>query len=292
MRCAVGAPPRAGRCGSSCSASAGCSSYSGLAVLALVVPAGRRRPASRGSSSTGERGRASASGDTWEPVLVVRLYLVLPLALFGLPTVLMGLSFPVLQRAVHDDPAHERAQGGPAAGREHRGLRRGQPARGARWAHAGSARAGALRLLLVAGRRLRRSWAGAVRRDEPLRAARRALLLVAVALPGRDRLWLRLHGASSCAALRRTRTRPASARSCRGPTAGSWSVNGKDHSWLPFGGVHTRLGAIPALVHPAPRRTSPSSASDRATPPGPPAEPERDAVAHRLRDRGAATAPC
>src|SRR5258707_1502095 len=36
---------------------------------------------------------------------LVRLYVVLPLVLFGPPTVLMGLSFPVLQRPVQDDPA-------------------------------------------------------------------------------------------------------------------------------------------------------------------------------------------
>ena len=35
---------------------------------------------------------------------VARLYLLLPLFLFGAPTFLMGLSFPTLQRAVQDDP--------------------------------------------------------------------------------------------------------------------------------------------------------------------------------------------
>jgi len=29
-------------------------------------------------------------------------------------------------------------------------------------------------------------------------------------------------------------------------------VNGKLHSRIPFGGIHTRLGAVPALVHPVP----------------------------------------
>ena len=33
-------------------------------------------------------------------------------------------------------------------------------------------------------------------------------------------------------------------------------VNGKLHSRLPFGGVHTRLGATPALVHPRPERVA------------------------------------
>ena len=34
------------------------------------------------------------------------------------------------------------------------------------------------------------------------------------------------------------------------------AVNGKGNSWLPFGGVHTVLGALPAVIHPAPRRVA------------------------------------
>jgi spermidine synthase len=29
-------------------------------------------------------------------------------------------------------------------------------------------------------------------------------------------------------------------------------VHGKSHSWIPFGGIHSRLGAAPAMIHPAP----------------------------------------
>ena len=32
-----------------------------------------------------------------------------------------------------------------------------------------------------------------------------------------------------------------------------FSVNGKGHSWLPYLGTHTMLGAIPALIHPDPK---------------------------------------
>ena len=44
-------------------------------------------------------------GHDSDPVQVTRLYVLLPLLLFFVPTVLMGFSFPVLQRAVQDDPA-------------------------------------------------------------------------------------------------------------------------------------------------------------------------------------------
>ncbi|HSD29379.1 MAG TPA: fused MFS/spermidine synthase, partial [Vicinamibacteria bacterium] len=43
-------------------------------------------------------------GSSEDPVGLARLYLLLPLFLFGAPTFLMGLSFPTLQRAVQDDP--------------------------------------------------------------------------------------------------------------------------------------------------------------------------------------------
>jgi spermidine synthase len=33
-------------------------------------------------------------------------------------------------------------------------------------------------------------------------------------------------------------------------------VNGVSQSWLPFGGIHTALGALPAFVHPNPRRAA------------------------------------
>ena len=38
----------------------------------------------------------------------------------------------------------------------------------------------------------------------------------------------------------------------RRTAAGRVYVNGKSHSWIPFGGIHSALGAAPAIVHPAP----------------------------------------
>jgi hypothetical protein len=34
------------------------------------------------------------------------------------------------------------------------------------------------------------------------------------------------------------------------------TVDGKSHSWLPFGGVHSVLGALPAVIHPNPREVA------------------------------------
>ena len=39
------------------------------------------------------------------------------------------------------------------------------------------------------------------------------------------------------------------------PEDSEWRVvvNGVYHSWLPYGGVHSLLGALPAMMHPNPR---------------------------------------
>jgi hypothetical protein len=87
------------------------------------------------------------------------------------------------------------------------------------------------------------------------------LLLVAACaalLPDGEALWRRLHGLSPD-------TRALFEEDATGVVAvteeapGSrWryrlSINGKGNSWFPFGGAHTALGALPAIVHPAPRR--------------------------------------
>ena len=63
------------------------------------------------------------------------------------------------------------------------------------------------------------------------------------------------------AAARRRQTRPCSWRKTPAASArivpqqnGNWTVHvhGKSHSWIPFGGIHSRLGAAPAMIHPAP----------------------------------------
>jgi spermidine synthase len=90
-------------------------------------------------------------------------------------------------------------------------------------------------------------------RETALRAA--ALGLVLVALPSNDALWRRVHGIE--ASLPNTFIgEDASAVSAMFPgEAGRFrvTVNGLPHSWLPYEGIHTLLGALPALIHPAPK---------------------------------------
>lgn len=223
--------------------------YSGLAVLALVA----LPPTTPGLSWYHEYWRSGAVfhlGDTWDPGLVARLYVALPLALFGPPTVLMGLSFPALQRAVQDDPATCGRKVGLLQAANIAGCVVGSLAvglAGLTWLGT----SGSLRFLLVAGVGFAVVGFREYGAKSPFPPLAVLLLLVAVALPGRDRLWLRLHGASSSLAMA---AEDATSVGAILPWADGWHVvvNGKHHSRLPFGGVHTRLGAIPALVHPSP----------------------------------------
>jgi hypothetical protein len=73
-----------------------------------------------------------------------------------------------------------------------------------------------------------------------------------IVMPDHRSLWSRLHGdpqgtamfaedSSGLVAIIRTRSMY------------KLTVDGKSHSWLPFGGVHSVLGALPAAIHPRPR---------------------------------------
>lgn len=191
-------------------------------------------------------------------VPVVRLYLFLPVLLFGLPTVLMGFSFPVIQRAVHDDVRTSGRkvgflQAANIAGCVAGTLFVGLVAVGV-LGTAATARALVLAGVVFAGL----GW----RRYGPAFAAPLVLIAVlAAALPGGPALWRRLHGLP-----------PDEARSLfdedatgvvaltEEPKESRWryrlSIEGKGNSWLPFGGAHTMLGAVPAIVHPLPRRVA------------------------------------
>jgi predicted membrane-bound spermidine synthase len=197
-------------------------------------------------------------GADWNAGTLARLYGLLPIALFGAPTVLMGLSFGALQRAVQDDPATSGRKVGLLQAANIAGCTAGSLVTGLvlleRIGTAGTLRilvgAGALAFLFVRARSVGAS------RGLVARAA--AVLIVLVALPSNDRLWKRLHGV--------TVDEPpsfigedASALSVVVPGV-EWrwrvTVNGLPHSWLPYEGIHTLLGAMPALIHPAPEEVA------------------------------------
>jgi hypothetical protein len=83
-----------------------------------------------------------------------------------------------------------------------------------------------------------------------------ALVVLLLAMPGQDELWRRLHGLPPGTAS--FIEEDATSVVALAPDGDAWrlSVNGKGNSWLPFGGIHTVLGALPALIHRAPRRVA------------------------------------
>jgi spermidine synthase len=193
-------------------------------------------------------------GADWTLSTLAGLYGLLPLTLFGLPTLLMGLSFGALQRAVQDDPATSGRKVGLLQAANILGCTAGSLVSGLLLLQRVGT-AGTFGLLLGGGGLLFlvvRARAAGLTRGLALRAA--LVVLALVALPSNHALWSRLHGI--------TRATPpafigedASAVSAMFPGEGErWrvTVNGLPHSWLPFEGIHTLLGAVPALIHPNP----------------------------------------
>ena len=219
--------------------------YTGVAVLALVWIPPHAPCFSWFFDLWGGR-RSYNLGGAWQWGPVLRLYLLLPAALYGPPTVLMGLSFVALQRAVHDDVRGSGRRVGLLQAANIAGCVAGSLLVGLlSLTVLGSA--GTLRALLVLGVVLALV---AVRLGEGRRAfgaLAAALALVALVLPGEQALFRRLHGmtAADPAVVAEDATGVIAVSSHENGLRRVW-VNGRHHSVLPFGGIHTLLGAAPA----------------------------------------------
>jgi spermidine synthase len=179
------------------------------------------------------------------------LYAVLPLILFGPPTFLMGASFPLLQRAVQDDPATAGRKVGLLQAANIAGCVAGSLLVGLlALGHIGTP--GALRLILAGGLvfAILGLRTGSRRR---FAAAAAAMLILGAAVPGGGRLWMRLLGRVEAQGVVNEDATGVAAVAEMSSGGHGVFVNGKHHSSIPFGGTHTRLGAVPAIVHPAPR---------------------------------------
>jgi predicted membrane-bound spermidine synthase len=185
---------------------------------------------------------------------LLRLYVLFPLALFGVPTVLMGLSYPILQRAVQDDPGTSGWKVGVLQAANIAGCVAGSLLVGLgtlTWLGT----TGTFRLLAVVGLVF-----AALGLREP--GGRRLFLslgallaLAAVLVPSQRRFWLRLHGTDVQASLLEE---DATGVVALVPDRKAWQVwaGGRWHSTLPFSGLHTTLGAAPAVIHPSPREVA------------------------------------
>jgi predicted membrane-bound spermidine synthase len=179
----------------------------------------------------------------------LRVYLALPLLLFGPSTFLMGFGFPVLQGAAQADPRQSGLRAGVLQAANIAGCTLGSLSTGLLLLDA-IGTAGVFRALAVLAALL--ALLGMRMTREPRLAwPAAALLLLALGFPGNERLWRRLHGDPQQAFVEED---AASVTALTEQPGGykMW-INGRYNSWLPFGGIHTTIGALPAIVHPDPQ---------------------------------------
>jgi hypothetical protein len=184
------------------------------------------------------------------PTLLV-LYGLLPALMFGLPTFLMGLSFPTLQRAVHDEVRTSGRKVGFLQAANIAGCVAGSLTVGLlllQWLGT----AGTLRVLMGCGLVFALVGARLYGARSVFLALAALLAFVAVSVPGQRELWLRLHGTDDARSLVAEDATSVCAVVPQPHDRWAVFVNGRTHSWLPFGGVHTQLGAAAAIVHPGP----------------------------------------
>jgi len=193
-------------------------------------------------------------GQAWDAGAVFRLYVLLPAFLYGVPTLLMGVSFPILQRAVQADPRTSGLKVGALQAANIVGCVAGSLGVGL-FGLSRLGTPGSLRVLLAIGAGFALLGALRTARRAGFGVATVALLGLLALLPSREALWRRLHGVTTERAFIEEDATgvPVIRRLDHG-----WhvSVNGVPHSSLPYGGLHTVLGALPVLVHPDPREVA------------------------------------
>ncbi|GEP44687.1 spermidine synthase [Brevifollis gellanilyticus] len=194
-----------------------------------------------------------------DPMLLPILHGLIPLLLILPATFLMGLSFPCLQKAAQTDLAHIGTRTGWLQAANIAGSVAGALLVGTLFiSWLGSART--LELLVSIGVVLGLLALAGTQRLRLKAASWLALALVTLALiPSADDFWASIHGTTAdkmvhvedstgVAALKKTAPAPGL------PGDTMVFVNGTGQSWLPYGHVHSVLGALPALLHPNPQR--------------------------------------
>lgn len=191
----------------------------------------------------------------------VRLYVMLPIGLIGPPTLMMGFGFPLLQRAVQTDLSQIGRRVGALVAANILGSTLGAFITG--WLLldlVGTSVALKLLFVLSAGfgaLAVREGTAWMARGWRIAAYAVGAVLVggVILMMPGRQRLWASLHGTVPARVIVAEDGTGVSV--LKGERADFHRVvvyvNGLGQSWIPYGDIHTVLGALPAFVHPHPR---------------------------------------
>jgi spermidine synthase/MFS family permease len=247
------------------------SALAACVLLALLVRTVDRIPAVWGYLGTfeplsvraqlaGLQGMPSGSPDSQGPMLFLIMYVGIP-ALLVLPsTLLMGCSFPVLQRVVQTDLRRIGRRVGVLLLANVMGSMAGAAVTG--WVLLDwFGTAGTLRLIALAGALFAALAMVIAGRDAStsgwrLRAAGGTAALMFAAtiagMPGTTMLWTNLHGAAAERVIIGEDGSGVSLVKAQ-PARAVVFVNGLGQSVMPYGDVHTALGALPAFIHPAPR---------------------------------------
>lgn len=186
------------------------------------------------------------------------LYIFLPLAIVGPTTFLMGLSFPYLQKAVQADALKIGRRVGLLQFSNIIGSMAGAMLTGLLFFSLFET-ALTLKIVLAFAAVFAALWWWTVVRDGSLRgvAFLPGLALIALMfgiLPDGNRLWATLHGTKPDAIVfKEDGSGMALVRIAGEGGVNSVFVNGLSQSWIPYGGIHTVLGALPVLIHPNPR---------------------------------------
>jgi predicted membrane-bound spermidine synthase len=208
---------------------------------------------------------------------VLRLYLVWPAFLFGLPTFLMGLSFTTLQRAVQDDIRTSGRKVGMLQAANIAGNVAGSLAVGL-VALSALGTTGTMRVLTAGGLVFAVTGLACYRRRWSFAALAALLVALALATPTQRDLWTRLHGLYDAGSLvEEDATSVVSVRPWIEQKSELW-INGRRHSLLPYGGIHTSLGALPAVIHHAPRTVAVVGLGSGDTPWASGCRPETESV--------------
>lgn len=195
---------------------------------------------------------------TTVPRLFLALYLGLPLLLVVPTTLLIGCAFPFLQSVVHTDARRIGRRVGLLLTANIIGSALGTVVTGMfllRWLGT----AGTLQLLVaLSGIWLLLSLLARVWRPRPavVGATVLAFVLLVLTMPGGSHLWAALHGTTPVGILFSEDDTGLAAikKDAGGFEAGAVVfVNGLGQSTIPYGGIHTALGALPVFVHPEPK---------------------------------------
>lgn len=257
-----------------CALQAGVGAYAGLSFLAFVAAVSPSGPLEglrgylgaydgleaieglRAVAALTRQGGAVDPAVAGEARLFLALYVAVPLYFVLTPTLLMGASFPVLQRAVQDDLVRVGRRVGLLQAANILGSTLGAAVSGLvllRFLGTG----GTLRLLVALSgvfilvlARLHAPW-----RSWKALAGLALAAALAFAAPGGPRLWAHMHGAAPSdvivaedgtgIALLKTQWE-------EGQRVTTVHSGGLGQSALPYGGYHTVLGALPVLIHPEP----------------------------------------